>query len=104
LRFTVELASYAALGYWGSSVSHVAAVRVALAILAPAAAIAIWGMFLAPRARQRLAGPGALCLELVVFVGASAAAAVSVSVAGGLALGVVATANAFTMRSLGSER
>jgi hypothetical protein len=104
LRFAVELASYAALGYWGSCVSQVMAVRVAVAIALPAAATAIWGRFLAPRAPRRLRGLGGLCLELVVFLAAAAAAAASVSLVGGLVLGAVATANALAMRALGVQQ
>lgn len=101
LRFALELVAYAALGYWGSSVSHFTALHVALAIAVPAAALLTWARFLAPKAR-RLAGLGGLCLELVVFLAAAAAAAASVSLTSGLVLGAVATANALTMRALGA--
>ena len=104
LRFALELASYAALGYWGASVGNIVVVRVSLAILVPAAAMALWVAFLAPKARRRLEGASGLALELVVFLGASAAASVSVSVGAGLALGVVATANALAVRALGALR
>jgi hypothetical protein len=104
LRFALELASYAALGYWGASVGNVVAVHVALAILVPAAAMVLWVAFLAPKARRRLEGPSGLALELAVFFGASAAASVSVSVGAGLALGIVATANALALRALGALR
>ncbi len=104
LRFALELASYAVLGYWGASVGNIAAVHVALAILVPAAAMVLWLTFLAPKARRRLEGPSGLALELVVFLAASAAASVSVSVGAGLALAVVATANALALRALGALR
>ncbi len=104
LRFALELASYAALGYWAASVGNIVAVHVALAILVPAAAMALWVAFLAPKAPRRLEGPSGLALELVVFLGASAAASVSVSLGAGLALGVVATANALALRALGALR
>jgi hypothetical protein len=106
LRFALELASYAALGYWGASVGSIVAVHVALAIVVPAAAMVLWVAFLAPKARRRLEGPSGLALELVVFLGASAAVSVSVSVSvgAGLVLGVVATANALALRALGALR
>jgi hypothetical protein len=104
LRFALELAAYTALGYWGASVGKVFAVRVALAILVPTAAMALSVAFLAPKARRRLEGPSGQALELVVFLGASAAASVSVSLGAGLALGVVATANALVLRALGALR
>jgi hypothetical protein len=104
LRFALELAVYAALGYWGASVGNIVAVHVALAIAVPAAAMLLWVAFLAPKARRRLEGPSALALELVVFLGASAAAAVSISVGAGLALGIVAIANAVALRALGALR
>jgi Protein of unknown function (DUF2568) len=104
LRFGLELASYAALGYWGASLGDVTALHVVLAIVVPAAAMAVWVTFLAPKASRPLTGPSGLALELVVFLGASAAAASSVSVTAGVVLGVVAAANGLALRALGSLR
>jgi hypothetical protein len=78
LRFMVEMAAYAALGYWGASNSSPLIVRVALAALTPLAAMVLWSRLLAPNARWRLRGPSAIASELAVFAGA----AVAIGVAG----------------------
>ena len=51
LRFLLELAALASLGYWGGTAPAGAAARAALAVALPVAAAAFWGMFVAPRAR-----------------------------------------------------
>jgi hypothetical protein len=51
LRFLLELAALAALGYWGATVDADTAARVALGVGLPLAAALFWGMFVAPRAR-----------------------------------------------------
>jgi len=98
LRFLVELATYAALGYWGASVPAPWAVRVALAVATPAAAVAVWTQLLAPRATHRLREPGALVSEVVICVGAAVALAVSASPTLGAVLGATAIANAVVVR------
>jgi hypothetical protein len=61
LKFLLELAAFAALAYWGAQHS------VLLAIAAPALAIALWGVFAAPRSRRRLPTGPRVCFELTVF-------------------------------------
>jgi hypothetical protein len=77
LRLVVEMAAYAALGYWGASNPSPVIVRVALAALTPLAAMVLWSLLLAPKARRRLRDPLAIVLELAVVVGAAAALTVS---------------------------
>jgi Protein of unknown function (DUF2568) len=101
VRLLVELGAYAALGYWGASVAAPLAERALLAVLTPAAAIALWSLFLAPRARLPLREPEALALELAIFAGAAAALALSGPAALGAAGGAVAAANALLIRVLG---
>jgi hypothetical protein len=67
LRFVVEVATIASLGYWGASVNSSVALRALLAVVTPLAAIVAWSRLLAPRAPGRLTGLGALTVELSIF-------------------------------------
>jgi hypothetical protein len=100
-RVLAELASYAALGYFGASLGLAGWLRVAFAIVLPFTAIVIWALLLAPTARRRLADPGALLLELAIFIAAAAALGAAGEPALAVVLGVVACANAVTLRLLG---
>lgn len=71
LRFCVELATFASLGYWGASVDGSTALRTSLAVAAPLMAIMAWSRLLAPTASARLAGPAALAVELSIFATAT---------------------------------
>jgi hypothetical protein len=84
LRFGVELASLAALAYWGWHESDTTAVKWLLAIGAPVVWALLWGTFASPKARVAL-GPGA---RLAFEVAAFGAAVVALASAGrpGLAL------------------
>jgi hypothetical protein len=75
LRFVCELTALIALAWWGFSLGSVGGVLVGLAVAVAAAGL--WGAFIAPRARRRLADPARFALELVVF-GAATAALVAV--------------------------
>jgi hypothetical protein len=66
IRFLCELAMLAALGYWGFEVGEGAGAWL-LGIGAPALAIALWGAFVAPKARRVVAVPTRLAIELVLF-------------------------------------
>ncbi|MGP7997039.1 MAG: DUF2568 domain-containing protein [Streptosporangiaceae bacterium] len=84
VKFLLELAAFAALAYWGASTGH-GAVRVVLAIAAPVAAIVVWSLCCAPRARWRLAIPARVPLELAVF----GLAAGGLAAAGGVTLAII---------------
>ncbi len=71
LRFLLELAALAALGYWGAHRPASLAARVALALLAPLAAALAWGAVVSPRARLRVTAAVRLLVELAVFGGAA---------------------------------
>jgi hypothetical protein len=101
LRFCVEVATFASLGYWGASVHAPMIVRAVLAVAAPAAAIAAWSRWLAPRAPRRLTGPAALTVELSIFAAATWALAASGLGPVGLVYGPLAVANALLVRRLG---
>jgi hypothetical protein len=84
--FVVELGGLAAAAYWGFEVTSGAG-QLYLAVTAPAAFIAVWGLFIAPRARIRVPKQAALAIELVllglVALGLAAAGPVWLGVAYG---------------------
>jgi len=104
IRFVLELCAFAALGYWGYD-----ALGVVGAILAPLAAIVVWGLFVAPKARFSLSTPARLTVELLVFAaavaGLAAAGATWLAIALGAAYAVNRSLLGWTARgSLPSER
>lgn len=66
LRFVLELAALAGLAIWGWKTGPTG-LNVVLAIAAPAAAAALWGSFVAPKARRHPGDPWRLLLEVTVF-------------------------------------
>jgi hypothetical protein len=66
LKFALELAAIGAFAYWGASIGGTA-ISVLLAIAAPALAIALWGVFAAPRSERRLHLKARVPFELSVF-------------------------------------
>ena len=101
LRFALELCAFAALGYWGSQATSSAVWCAVLAIATPAAAIVVWGLFVAPKARVKVSGPVRWAIELVVFVGAAVALVAAGQAALGIALGVIAVKNGAILRATG---
>jgi hypothetical protein len=99
LRFTLELAALAALGTYGLHVARGPA-RFALAAALVLAAAAVWGRWVAPASRRRLADPARLVVEVVFFAAAGAALAATGRGVLGAALAVVAVANAALLRLL----
>jgi Protein of unknown function (DUF2568) len=98
LRFLLELCLLAALAAWGAQAGGSVVADVALAVLAPLAAAAVWGVFVAPRAPRRAPDPARLGLELLLF-GLGAAALIAAGHSGlGLALGIVGALNAVLVR------
>ncbi|MEU1470781.1 YrdB family protein [Streptomyces sp. NPDC005761] len=73
LAFLVELAALACLFWWGFSLGDALAVQLLLGLGVLAAAIALWGMFAAPRARFRLPLGGVLVVKTVVLGGGALA-------------------------------
>lgn len=67
LRFFLELAAWAALGYWGFQTGDGPLMKAVLTIGAPLAAVVLWGLFGAPRALHPVGEPWHLLLEVVVF-------------------------------------
>lgn len=81
LRFALELAALAALGYAGFNSGADSIWAWALGLGAPLAAAALWGILVAPRSSRQLRYPVRLIPELVVF-GSAAAALVAVGQTG----------------------
>ncbi|RAS30481.1 uncharacterized protein DUF2568 [Streptomyces avidinii] len=73
LAFVLELVAIGALAWWGFTAPEGAAASAALGIGTPAAAVALWGLFAAPRARFSLPLPGVLVVKALVLGGGAAA-------------------------------
>ena len=87
--FVVELGGLAAAAYWGWEATSGAG-RWYLAVAAPLAFIAVWGLFIAPRARVQVSKTVALALELVLLALVSAGLALAGPIWLGIAYGAVA--------------
>jgi hypothetical protein len=81
--FVVELGGLAAAVYWGWETTDGPG-RWYLAVAAPLVFIAVWGLFIAPRARVQVSKPVALAIELVLL----ALVAVGLASAGPVWLGI----------------
>jgi hypothetical protein len=90
LRFFLELALLAAVGYWGFQAGQTVPNRLLAGIGVPLLVAVLWGMFISPKARISLNRPARLSLELLLFgAGALALAAANRP---GLAAGFAAVA------------
>ena len=83
LRFILELAALEGLAIWGWRTGPTG-VNVVLAIAAPLAAAALWGAFVAPKARRHPGDPWRLLLEATVFGAGTLAFAAGQLLAGAL--------------------
>jgi hypothetical protein len=88
LMFLLELAVYAAVGYWGFTVSSNLAVKLLAGLGGPVLFAVVWGVFGAPKASVPLHGLGRAALEIVWFGGGAGAL---------LAAGLVTPAAVFTV-------
>src|SRR4051812_37900672 len=68
IRFACELGALAAAWVWGWSRGGIV-----LAIAAPLVIAMLWGAWIAPRARRRLADPLRFAVESLVWIGSTAA-------------------------------
>ena len=86
LMFTLEMAMLAALVFWGVHTGGSTLTKAVLAVLAPAAAVAVWAVFLAGAGHPvTLPKPLEIALKTAVFL----VAALALAGAGRHALGVV---------------
>jgi hypothetical protein len=90
MRFVLELCMLAAFAYWGSRTGTSTALNVALAIAAPLAAAAVWGVWMAPKSARRLPESRRIPLEIVLFGLATAALADAGATTAAIVFGVVA--------------
>jgi hypothetical protein len=102
LRFALELAALAAFGAWGLHATGGPA-RFALAAAAVLAAAGVWGRWMAPTSRHRLADPARLLAEAAFFAAAGVALGATGRGLPGAALAVAAVANAVLLRLLHHE-
>ena len=73
LAFLLEVAALGVLAWWGWRSGGDIALRIVLAVAAPAVAAVLWGMFAAPKARTPLPTGGVLTVKALVFGAAVAA-------------------------------
>ena len=90
--FVVELGALAGAAYWGWEATSGAG-RWYLAVLAPAAVIVIWALFISPRPRIQVSKEAALAIELVLLGLVAAGLAVTGPLWLGIAYGAVALAS-----------
>ncbi len=98
VRFLSELILLAALAIAGANAGLRTAADIALAVLAPVAAAAIWGVGIAPRARRRWPDPWRLVVEIALFGAAAAGLAVEGTLAWAIAFAVCAIGIAAAVR------
>jgi hypothetical protein len=100
VRFLTELALIAVLVWTGLGASLPLAGRIVIAVAAPGLAMVIWGLWMAPRARRRLADPLRLAAELVLFAVAAAALALTGPVLAAVVFAVIAMGVAILLRAV----
>jgi hypothetical protein len=100
VRFLTELALMGVLVWAGLGASLPLAARIVVAVAAPVLAMAIWGLWVAPRARRRLRDPLRLAVELVLFALAATALALTGPVLAAVVFAVVAMGVALLLRAV----
>ena len=100
LRFLTELALIVVLALVGVFPSLPLASRIVIGVAAPVLAMVIWGLWMAPRARRRLADPLRLAAELVLFAVAAAALALTGPVLAAGVFAVIAMGVAIALRAV----
>ncbi|MCN9242326.1 YrdB family protein [Streptomyces sp. RY43-2] len=73
LAFVLELAALACLSWWGFTVGDSKALHVLLGLGTPSAAVVLWWLFAAPKARLRPPLPYVLVVKAVVLGGGAVA-------------------------------
>lgn len=72
VRLLSELALVTALAFVGATLVDGAVLSALVALALPMVAVAVWGTFVAPRARRRLDDPARLVVEVLLFAAAVA--------------------------------
>jgi hypothetical protein len=95
VRFLLELCMLAAFAVWGATIN------VAVAIAAPVAVAAIWGVWLAPKSERQLSSRKRLPLEIALFGLATAALVASEHTTAAIVFGAVAAIDTALVHILG---
>ena len=98
LAFVLELAALAALCWWGFDLSGATWVKLVVGIGAPIAAVIVWSLFAAPRARYRLPIAMKLVVKAIVFGAAAAALIADGELVLGILFAVLVVANTALIR------
>lgn len=67
IRFLTELAMLAGLAVAGARLGGDVVLGIVYAVLLPAVAATVWGLFIGPRARRRLPEPARFLVEFALF-------------------------------------
>ena len=94
VRFFVELAALAAVGYWGFHDHSSWALKLTLGVGGPTLIATAWGIWMAPRSTRRASEGIRALLEIVIFAVATAALAASTRAPLAIIFAVVASVNA----------
>lgn len=89
IRFLTELALLGGLVLVGTQLGTGVALAIVDAVLLPLVAAALWGLFIAPRARRRLPEPARFLVEFALFAGTGVVLVLVGWVVTGIALAVV---------------
>ncbi len=90
LAFVSELAMLVVLVIAGIGLGRTTVLRVVLAIMLPLLAILLWGRWLAPKAKARLADPVRLIAQYLLFVVTGGLAVIAGRASLGIAFAIVA--------------
>ncbi|WLQ41038.1 YrdB family protein [Streptomyces laculatispora] len=93
LAFVLELVALGCLFAWGYGLGDGMAVQLLLGLVVLALAIAVWGLFCAPRARFRLPLAGVLAFKALVLGGSAVALYSMGHTVAGVVLGAVVVVN-----------
>src|SRR5436309_2604362 len=89
VRFLTELALLGGLALAGAQLGSGVVLAIVDAVLLPVVAAAIWGLFIAPRARRRLPEPARFLVEFALFVTTGVVLALVGWLVSGIVLAVV---------------
>jgi hypothetical protein len=100
VRLATEIALIVVLAIVGANATPELAARIALAVLLPLAAAAIWGSGIAPRARRRWPDPWRFGVETVLFLAAAAGLAAEGSIVAAIVFAIVTIGTAAAVRAV----